>query len=745
MAAGSLTSIGEKLSALELASGQDACERLLSIDGLPSEIDAQTRRRMAVLAPELTAVAPAARFWPIGIALPGGWSIHGASIARSSDGFHILAQSANFTRNRDQSRTIHDAQGIARSRNYWVELDFGLAVQTVRAVQELGMQRGDIAIPASGLLHGRPYVRHGEWWIVGAIGDAEAGQMSLPLLGRLDGVWLRNTTVPAWNAEPDPRWNPIISAPGDPLRCMASVFPTVVWRIGAEAKPAEIEIRHAAPLIARRLFCGTQLVPADGGYLCLAHESVAGDDGGLHAVHRWLWFDGDLSLSRLSRPFVLCQRGGERATGLTRRDGELIFSVARDTGEIWVGSVPEAQVLPLLAPPLQLDIESIERQLADDPEAQPAAVARSRRRPPPSLNGTMRPSIASMTITGSNREIIGAALRSVVDWVDVCVLIDTGIDDDTIAIARAIAGDKLIVRQFAWCDDFSAVRNFALSVAADTGASWAVFVDSDERMRLNGVDIHAVLAASPEVSLLVPHDSGSYTKDRFFRLPVTGAFQGPTHEAFYITLERGGGTVTIPGVVFEELSKSPERMRRKDERDSDILRRYTETTPHQPRWFFYLGDALSRLGEYEDAAAAFRACYALRGWDEESAWAMYRATQCLYELRRLEEALETVVAGMARHAGVGELYWFAAHISQDLGRPTQAVYWARHAIELGCFAGIGTSVTRVGWRYPFALWEGPYEVLRRALKDLGDDDGAAEAERLFAEAAAAREAQPGTG
>jgi tetratricopeptide (TPR) repeat protein len=226
---------------------------------------------------------------------------------------------------------------------------------------------------------------------------------------------------------------------------------------------------------------------------------------------------------------------------------------------------------------------------------------------------------------------------------------------------------------------------------------------------------------------------------------VTGTFLGPTHEAFFITLQIGGGTVTIPGTVFEELPKSPERLRLKDERDRDILRRHTQAHPDQPRWFYYLGDALARLGEYEDAVTAFRACYALRGWDEEGAWSMYRATQCLYELNRLEEALETIVAGMARHAGLGDFPWFAAHISLRLGRPQQAVYWARHAIELGCFAGIGQTVLRIGWRYPFALWEGPYDVLRVALKELGDEEGAAEADRLFTEAAAARKAALGNG
>jgi hypothetical protein len=38
------------------------------------------------------------------------------------------------------------------------------------------------------------------------------------------------------------------------------------------------------------------------------------------------------------------------------------------------------------------------------------------------------------------------------------------------------------------------------------------------------------------------------------------------------------------------------------------------------------------------------------------------------------------------------------------------------------------------------LWEGPYDVLRFALRQLGDEASAEEAARLYAEAKATREA-----
>src|SRR5687768_8592724 len=151
------------------------------------------------------------------------------------------------------------------------------------------------------------------------------------------------------------------------------------------------------------------------------------------------------------------------------------------------------------------------------------------------------PTIISTTLTGSNREIIADALRSVVDWVDWCLVIDTGISDDTLEIARAVVGDKLVVRRFPWRDDFAAARNFALDAAAETGASWAVMLDTDERIDLNEGDIRVMLGGTDGSALYVKHVDGTYGKERFFRLPARGHYAGPTHEAFI----RDGNRVEI--------------------------------------------------------------------------------------------------------------------------------------------------------------------------------------------------------
>ena len=191
---------------------------------------------------------------------------------------------------------------------------------------------------------------------------------------------------------------------------------------------------------------------------------------------------------------------------------------------------------------------------------------------------------------------------------------------------------------------------------------------------------------------------------------------------------------------FAEHGKSREQYRRKAERDIEILQRHTGEHPTDPRWFYYLGDSLAGIDRREEAIAAFRTCWELKGWDEEGAWAMYRAGKCLLELDRVEEAIEVCATGMARHAGLAELPWLAGYACWQAGRPAQAAYWAGMAITMGHFAGSGAMVPRIGFRHPPALWEGPYDVLRFALRALGEDASADEAERLYHEAKDKREA-----
>ncbi|HEX5499131.1 MAG TPA: tetratricopeptide repeat protein, partial [Thermomicrobiales bacterium] len=337
--------------------------------------------------------------------------------------------------------------------------------------------------------------------------------------------------------------------------------------------------------------------------------------------------------------------------------------------------------------------------------------------------------IVSVTMTGNSRDIIGDAIASVVDWVDACLVVDTGATDDTFGVAQMIAGDKFVECAYPWRNDFSAARNFALEAAAATGAEWAVILDTDERMELDGAALRALLAETDASIVDMHHDSYTYAKQRFFRLPAPGEFVGPTHEAF--STAEGHTQVRFEAGVFSETFKSDEDNQHKSERDVAILREETANRPHEPRWWYYLGDALQALRRYEEAIDAYDRCASLPGWDEEAAWACFRSGQCYLALGKYKQAIDVCARGMTLHSGLPELPWLAGYIAYKAGDYQKAIYWSHIAAALGAYDGVAASVPRYGFREPTAIWEAPYDVLRYAYRALGQTAAADLAEEAY--------------
>lgn len=326
--------------------------------------------------------------------------------------------------------------------------------------------------------------------------------------------------------------------------------------------------------------------------------------------------------------------------------------------------------------------------------------------------------IISTTLTNNQESLIRDALLSVVDWVDTCLVIDTGVSDRSLDIAREVAGDKLAVTPFKWSDDFSAARNFALDYATHTlDGDWAITVDTDERICLRGEDIRATLESQDEAggarTFSMFDRDRSYTKPRAFRLPAESRYVGPTHEAF-----ASGRDGTFQQARFWEVPKTLEQANRKFERDIGILERYSSEHPGDARWKFYLGESHKNLGQLEPAIAAYDACANLWGWDEESAWACFRAAECCVLLARYREAIGFCCKGLERHSGVAELAWLAGFSAFKLGQFEKAIYWSRMASTNGKYEGT-SHFTRRGFHFPPALYELPHEVMAFAYRRLG--------------------------
>lgn len=321
--------------------------------------------------------------------------------------------------------------------------------------------------------------------------------------------------------------------------------------------------------------------------------------------------------------------------------------------------------------------------------------------------------LVSMTLSGNNESIVSDALISVKGIVDLSILIDTGISDKTIDIARSIAGDKLVVKKYEWINNFADARNFALKCAAEESADWAIFVDTDERMLWNDEDLRTVLNDTDKNVLMMYSVDGSYCKERLFKIPAAEKYTGPTHET-YPAYKVGFDSLTK--ARFLELPKSPEQYKKKFLRDVEILRKHVKSNPNDPRWFYYLGDTLKNLGQFEEAIQAFLKCWSINGWDEESAWACFKAAECAITMKQINRAIDILGFGFSRHPGIVELVWLSGWCWYQLGVYDKAEFCARMAITADCHGGFGNSVRRIGFRYALGQYDGPYDLLKWALQ-----------------------------
>jgi len=366
-------------------------------------------------------------------------------------------------------------------------------------------------------------------------------------------------------------------------------------------------------------------------------------------------------------------------------------------------------------------------------------------RAPLQSSGGDVPQLASLTLAGNNADIIGDALRSVVDHVDLCVVIDTRqlAIDGTLEVAEMVAGDKLRVFRKPWRDDFGYMRTAALDCAARLRAEWALWVDTDERIMAEPGKVRELIEAGGDLvdAISCWHVSGEYAKERLIRLPRRGKYHGRTHEFWDPeNLEDRRIGKSQGAVRFDELAKTPEQLTAKLERDLQLLQAQIDEEPDEPRWPYYMGDAYTLLGDKDAALDGFmRAMTTSLGWGELRGWAAFRAANLMIEEGHPDAGLQVACQGMAL-CPYPELLWTAAAASFVAEDYPNAVMWSMLCISAGSYKGWGKTIERSGHVFPPALFESPFDILSRSYAAMGDQRLAEATRNEYESAKALREA-----
>lgn len=334
--------------------------------------------------------------------------------------------------------------------------------------------------------------------------------------------------------------------------------------------------------------------------------------------------------------------------------------------------------------------------------------------------------ICSVTITSRTREkVIGDCIKSVLPICsDILIihLFDAEGDDNTLGVARQIAGKRLKIVNVSVKTPWPEVRNKALEEADYLGADWALMLDTDERLIENGVDIRKALEEAPaDVEAVdVYRVGGNEQRTKFFRLPAQGRFRHLYHEE-YTPINRIDQFV---GVRFSEVGKGSK------DRSVEIalphIERQMKEDPQNPRWRFYKAWMLEHDGKLYDAIDAYETV----GNPILAGWCRFRTACCFAKLGEHEQALEECCKGLAFSPTHAELPWLAGVQALQMGEPENALAWAKMAAGLSWCNVPEEKITRRGQKFTRAFYEGPFEVMAMAYRALGDEKEAAKVDNL---------------
>jgi hypothetical protein len=349
--------------------------------------------------------------------------------------------------------------------------------------------------------------------------------------------------------------------------------------------------------------------------------------------------------------------------------------------------------------------------------------------------------LISVTMTGSGRAaVIGNAIRSVVDRVDAVHVMDTGADLETIEAAREAAGGKLVLHHWTWQRDFGAARNAALDVAnqahARGEADWCLIVDTDETINFpEGFDLRRCMEGLEAESLvrvaLIEHDSRSFRQYRLFKLPAKLAWRGRVHEAYNVERADVG---QLRGVCFRSQDRPDEDLTLKFTVYRELLDLEIRDNPRDQRWHYYMGDTCAVLGDHDAALRAWSTGADLSGTPQslpdQGAWCCYRAGHLLRDINRPADSMRAVLRGVRIQPAMAELHWLGSVVALESGDAETAVAMALEAERHGSYkAALEGNVVprRIGFSFPPAQWELPFQVLFAAYKELGAGTLSAEA------------------
>jgi glycosyltransferase involved in cell wall biosynthesis len=290
---------------------------------------------------------------------------------------------------------------------------------------------------------------------------------------------------------------------------------------------------------------------------------------------------------------------------------------------------------------------------------------------------TTRPLVSATLIVRDEEKFLGGCLASIRELIDEIIVVDTGSRDRTKEIARSYGVN---VFGYAWHDDFSAARNFALDRAH---GEWILYIDADERIR--SYDRSALECELSDQSLVACtvqfHQRTGFTaypEYRLFRRDDRIRFEGVMHETMLPSVmrmvEEAGRRIGSSLLTIDHLGYDGDQTH-KLQRNLHLLLKEIKNDPARLYLRWHLGTVYRDLGRLADAEASWRTGIELTESKSER-----EAEDCLcyIELAKLlftrqQDAMPFIDQALALQPGNWLLQWLKAKVFMASERYVEAI------------------------------------------------------------------------
>lgn len=223
-----------------------------------------------------------------------------------------------------------------------------------------------------------------------------------------------------------------------------------------------------------------------------------------------------------------------------------------------------------------------------------------------------QPTLSLCMIVKNEAHNLPACLESLDGLPTEIIIVDTGSTDDTVEVARRYGAQ---VYHFPWIGDFAAARNESLRPA--TG-EWIMWFDADFRLAPGHADrIRAALVSGKADAFLVnvrslPAEGLAGQSEwtllaLLFRNRPGIQFEGAVHEQILPSLLAAGLALARTDIVVDHTGYAdPAQLRRKAERNLELIEAELARDPDNPMQRFQLAQTYGALERYPEAIAEAR-------------------------------------------------------------------------------------------------------------------------------------------